>query len=59
MEKSYETCDKCKYDYLAHCANGCRYCELYDGYCKCVFINDGEDCPYFVEAEETDNVKDL
>lgn len=59
MEKNYETCAKCKYDYLLHCVNNtCPYCELYDGHCKCVSINYGEDCPYFVEVEEVDNVKD-
>ena len=57
MEKSYDTCDECKYDYLRHCTSddSCRYCELYDGHCKCLSINYGEDCPYFVKAEEVDN----
>ena len=61
MEKNYKTCNKCKYDYSRHCTSDdtCRYCELYDdycnGHCKCLSINDGEDCPYFVEAEEVDN----
>lgn len=55
MEKNYDTCAKCKYDDIRHCANnGCAHCELYDGHCKCVLINDGEDCPYFVGVEEVD-----
>lgn len=61
MEKNYDTCEKCKYDYLGHCSNtNCNYCELYDGHCKCATILFGEDCPYFVKAEEVNyNVKDL
>lgn len=56
MEKSYETCAKCKYDDVRHCANnGCAHCELYDGHCRCVLINYGEDCPYFVKAEEVND----
>lgn len=59
MEKSYETCEKCKYDYLPHCANNsCVYCELYDGHCKCVSINYGEDCPYFVKFVKAEEVDD-
>lgn len=61
MLKTCENCKKCKYYYRRHCVNAasCQGCEMYDGHCKCVSIYYGEDCPYFVKAEEVDNEEEL
>ena len=67
MEKNYFNCLKCKYNYSNHCKyTDCGDCEMCGmimtvkgSYCKCTTIHYGEDCPYFVKAEEADNVKDL
>lgn len=63
MEKTIEACIKCKYALRTWCINKrCEDCEIRDkehDICVCALINDDEDCPYFVKAEDTDNVKDL
>lgn len=68
MLKTCENCKKCKYYYHRHCANtasclDCEMCEIHDVHskrlCKCISIYYGEDCPYFMKAEEADNGKEL
>lgn len=57
-------CSKCKYSYENNCdvtrvTKGCYECENFDENtlnCRCLNIPEYEDCPYFVEYEEEDDV---
>lgn len=53
-----EACEYCKFDVLNKCFNcfcdGCKlnYCSNGEFKCKCLDIEEGEECPYFERMAE-------
>lgn len=63
MVKNDDNCSKCKYDiYNDSCRLvSCTWCKNFGDTahtCNCLTVEDGEECPYFVESGGTSDGKE-